>query len=208
MSCPVWARIKIFGDIKESLLEELYGLIIDRFLYPSLNGEKDKKKPKESYINWCKRILHKSTYFDFSDGEANYGQFEDLESFLTDNNIIFIRESAGDGGDCIPEVVYFNGTDTVQFKTNTDNVPILSIQTIKDWCKKAIILSEEFKKGNAPLHIENTNSADTIDGIMARYSLKCKQEPSSAELVLAVLDNQYPDIPTDDSLPPIRFVKG
>jgi len=186
MSECFWGKIYIGGDVHKDLLKDLYDKIIDEVSYL------EKISPKQSYSSWFKRYIAKGVLV-FEDSEARYGQFEDTEAFLEQNNIPYIRQSST-YGEFEPEMVYFNGDKKITLITNNDNMPIVQVDVIKKWCKKAIELHEEFKKGNAPLYIDNDANFPTIDGIMAMYSLKAKQVPSSTELVLAILNDQYPDI--------------
>ena len=197
MSDRFWAKISIGGDVPESLLEDLYNNIVDDI------GVDSVKDDKQTYKSWFKEQLQ-NNILDFEDGEACYGRFEDLEAFLIDNDIPYIRESSA-YGEFSPEVVYFNGKEMVTQEANQDGVPIISVQTVKDWCKRASELHEEFKMGIAPTFIDASPQESTIDGIMAKYSLAAKQEPSSALLVLAVLNSQYPSI---EQLPPFKIIKG
>lgn len=196
MSDRFWAKISIGGEVPASLLEELYDNIISEINDYNI----EKKTPNQSYKIWFKKHITGGV-LEFSDGEARYGQFEDLEAFLEQNNIPYLRESDA-YGEYAPEIRAFNGKEVVTQETNPDHVPTISVQTVKDWCKIATELHEEFKKGNAPTYIDAEPAFSTIHGLMAKYSLQAKQEPSSAELVLAVLNSQYPNI---ESLPPFTI---
>lgn len=202
MSNPMYARIKIYGEAPKACLEDLYKSIKKQFEYSCLD-EKELLKPNESYEHWFKRQLGKGKCLDYSDGEANYGQFDDLEQFLQENNIIYIRESAGDSCDCVPEVVYFDGKEVIAQETNSDNNPIVSVQTVKDLCNTAMEMEQEFKKGNAPIYA--TEPHDTVQSIMAKYTLSKSYTPNGAELIKAYLDHEYKDIPNEDSLPPFTI---
>lgn len=188
-----WARIYIGGTVPSSLLKNLYEEIISEF-----EADEVQRKPKaQKYKVWFRHQMSDGL-LRFESSTATYGMFQGLETYLKDHGIPFKRVSDS-CGEVVPEVSYYDGSVTVTQQTDQDHNPTVTVQDMKDWCKRAVELHQEFLKGNAPLHLDANPQESTIDGLMAKFSLSLPNEPCSAELVLSLLESQYPAIP---ELPP------
>ena len=209
MSSSIPASIKIFGEVRESLLKDLYGHL--KYYFEHVDYHKDgglafSKEDESNLKAWFKRAAFSIRYIRFEDSQASWGQFEKLEESLQNNGIQFIRDSDGDS-ESSPEVIYFNGKDLVRLETNIDHEVIMSTNSVLTAIIVAEKMEKEFLAGNAPLFAIEEEDADTIESWMAKYSLKTGTT-SAIALVEAYIEAMYPKIPADKELPKFKVIKG
>lgn len=137
---------------------------------------------------------------EYSDEQATYGTFPDLETFCQKHGLTFTRKSSGkyefdpeevhwEPGMKEPEVMY----------TLEDGKEILTQEGLTQKFKKVESLMKKFSMKEAPLHI---NSRDTLKKTFARYMLKHGKK-DAYEIVKEYLCN---GVGNDNTVPPFEIV--
>jgi hypothetical protein len=124
MSEPMYGRIRFGGKLKEELIPDLLEAMNECIW--NNHTEED----MENDVDACKT---KPGVLEYSEGEANYGQFESLEDFCTEHGLTFNAYRSGNY-DCIPETRSYNGDTKEEYNTacDTSESPVMeSFQVLK-----------------------------------------------------------------------------
>lgn len=140
------AKIWIGGTIKRSIVSDLIDKINEQEVAAEYGDATLNIENEEELL----RYLGPNLTLEFCDEEARWGEFSDLEFFLTKNQIPFLRQSEG-GDELMPEVSYL--TDSMDCPltevTDTDGNKVYS----KDDLQSILNLIEQ---GDTIINVINT----------------------------------------------------
>ena len=110
MSNPLYGRITFGGKLKEELIPELLEAMEECIW----NNHTEEEMAKE--VEACKK---EPQVLEYSEWEANEGQFEALEDFCVANGLTFAAFRGGES-ESLPEVRSYNGETKDEYHTMCD----------------------------------------------------------------------------------------
>jgi len=163
MSEPMYGRIRFGGKLKKELIPDLLEAMEECIWNDS--SEEDMKNDVEA----CKT---KPSVLEYSEYEANYGQFESLEDFCVANGLTFNAYRSGNYG-CIPETKSYNGDTKEEYFTacDTSENPVMESYQVLTFLDTIQEFTDEPEK--IPL---NLNSKDWRVQEVARHLSKANHK--------------------------------
>lgn len=194
MSDDVYAKIEIGGPIPASELENL----AEKLLEEGFDEGGPNKNTKEDWIKLIKN--YEGSIIELSSYAVNYGMFSDLEEFLIENDISFIRESEASSEYDAEYAWHIHGQNKkLQIvHRKVDSSDIIIPKYVLTEILKALKTVDDLKK--APLHINEHSEI----GKLSKYILK-NGMPDPVSYIQHWLNTEYPDIP---KCPPITIVEN
>jgi hypothetical protein len=117
MSEPMYGRIRFGGKLKKELIPDLLEAMKECIWNNYTEDEMEKE------VEGCKK---EPQVLEYSEFEANYGQFESLEDFCIEHGLTFNAYRSGNY-ECIPETRSYNGDTKEDYHTacDTSECPVM-----------------------------------------------------------------------------------
>ncbi len=150
MSEHLPAEIKIGGKVRRSTAEALCEVIAGEGVALDWGEARFRPQTVEELLAARSDDGNDVTLLRLCDDQATWGEFDDLERFLRDNDVAYIRHSDGKY-DLDPEDAAFHpDTGLVQWLTDHNRNPVVSASELKPIVGALARLLAAVRRGKAP----------------------------------------------------------
>ena len=182
-----WGSISIGGKVKKDLIQKLHNVLI---------SEINEETSPEEIMNDLQACVDKPLPVEWSQSDACWGEFPDIQIFCKEHNIQYLVKSDSNM-DCTNQMVSYDGNREIQVLCNQDYDPVISKPQFSMYLAAAKKFAEDLTL--VPLHLDSECIHDRLVAlVIAKYNIT---DPLT--ILETIINERFPDI---DNIPNLKFI--